>query len=54
MRERGREIAREGEGESETEKVWGGSRKVDIRLPGEGNSNSHDARLVHKIISMIK
>ena len=29
-------------------------RKVDIRLPGKGNSNSHGARLVHLIISMIK
>ena len=29
-------------------------RKVDIRLPGRGNSNSHGARPVHLIISMIK
>ena len=29
-------------------------RKVDVRLPGKGNSNSHDARLVHLIITMIK
>jgi len=29
-------------------------RKVDIRLPGKGNSNSHGARPVHLIISMIK
>ena len=29
-------------------------RKVDIRLPGKGNSNSHGARPVHQIISMIK
>ena len=28
--------------------------KVDIRLPGKGNSNSHGARPVHQIISMIK
>jgi len=28
-------------------------RKVDVRLPGEGNSNSHDARPVHLIITMI-
>jgi len=26
----------------------------DIRLPGKGNSNSHGARPVHQIISMIK
>ena len=31
-----------------------GSRKVDIRLPGEGNSSSHGTRPVHQIISMIK
>ena len=30
------------------------TRKVDIRLPGKGNSNSHGARLVHLIITMIK
>ena len=30
------------------------SRKVDIRLPGAGNSNSHGARLVHQIVSMMK
>jgi len=29
-------------------------RKVDIRLPGKGNSNSHGARPDHQIISMIK
>ena len=29
-------------------------RKVDIRLHGKGNSDSHGARPVHKIISMIK
>ena len=28
--------------------------KVDVRLPGKGNSNSHDARPVHLIIPMIK
>ena len=27
-------------------------RKVDVRLPGKGNSNSHGARAVHQIISM--
>jgi len=31
-----------------------GPRKVDIRLPGKGNSNSHGARPVHSIITMIK
>jgi len=30
------------------------ARKVDARLPGNGNSNSHGARPVHLIISMIK
>jgi len=30
------------------------SRKVDVRLPGKENSNSHGARLVHLIITMIK
>ena len=29
-------------------------RKVDVRLPGQGNSNSHGARPVHLIISTIK
>ena len=29
-------------------------RKVDIRLPGKGNSSSHGARPVHQIILMIK
>ena len=29
-------------------------RKVDVRLPGKGNSNSHGARPVHLIITMIK
>jgi len=29
-------------------------RKVDIRLPGKGNPNSHGARQVHLIITMIK
>ena len=31
-----------------------GDRKVDIRLPGKGNSNYHGARPVHRIISMVK
>ena len=30
------------------------SIKVDIRLPGKGNPNSHGARPVHEIIMMIK
>jgi len=29
-------------------------RKVDVRLPGKGNSNSHGARPVHLIIMMIQ
>ena len=35
------------------ERVSPGSRKVDARLPGQGNSNSHGARPVHIIITMI-
>jgi hypothetical protein len=31
-----------------------GSRKVNVRLPGEGNSNSHSAMPVYQIISMMK
>ena len=31
-----------------------GRRKVDVRLPGKGISNSHGARPVHLIITMIK
>jgi len=30
------------------------SRKVDVRLPGKGNSNPHGARPVHLIITMIQ
>jgi len=30
------------------------NRKVDVRLPGKGDSNSHGARPVHLIITMIK
>ena len=30
------------------------SRKVDVRLPGKGNSNSHGARPVHLIMMMMK
>jgi len=29
------------------------SRKVDVRLPGKGDSNSHGTRPVHLIITMI-
>ena len=29
-------------------------RRVDVRLPGKGNSNSHGARPVHLIITKIK
>ena len=29
-------------------------RKVDVRLPGKGNSNCHGAKPVHLIITMIK
>ena len=29
-------------------------RKVDVRLPGKGNSNSQGARPVHLITTMIK
>ena len=31
-----------------------GTWKVDVRLPGKGNSNSHGARPVHQIVSMMK
>ena len=34
--------------------IQAGTRKVDIRLPGKGHPNSHGARPVHQIISMIK
>jgi hypothetical protein len=30
------------------------ARKADVRLPGKGNSDSHDTRPVHQIISMIE
>ena len=30
------------------------ARKVDVRLPGKGDSNSHSARPFHLIITMIK
>jgi len=30
------------------------TRKVDVRLPGKGNSNLYGARPVHLIITMIK
>jgi hypothetical protein len=32
-------------------KVW--DRKVDVRIPGKINSNSHGARQVHLIIMTI-
>ena len=35
-------------------RVVASSRKVQKRLPGKENSNSHGARTVHQIISMIK
>ena len=35
-------------------KASSGPRKVDVRLPGKVNSNSHGARPVHLIIMMIK
>jgi len=34
--------------------VCGLSRKVDVRLPGKGNSNSHGARPVHLVITIIE
>ena len=37
-----------------TEDVSSDPRKVDVRLTGNGNSNSHGARPVHLIITMIK
>ena len=33
---------------------WRTGGKVDVRLPGKGNSNTHGAKLVHLIITMIK
>ena len=33
---------------------WGDFRKVDVRLPGMGDSNNHGARPVRLIITMIK
>ena len=33
------------------EQDWG-ARKVDVRLPGKGSSNSHGARPVHLIITI--
>ena len=45
---------------SEVPLYWGdtnvstGARKVNVRLPGKGNSNSHGGRPVHLIITMIK
>jgi len=36
--------------------LWGSVcySKVDVRLPGKGNSNSHSARPVHLIITMVQ
>ena len=34
--------------------VCGCNRKVDVRLPGKGNSNAHGARPLHLIITMKK
>ena len=36
------------------ERMQPSPRKVDVRLPGTRNSNSHGARPVHQIISIIK
>ena len=38
----------------EPEKLREAVRKVDVRLPGKGNSNSHVARPVHQIIAIIR
>ena len=44
-------------------RIYGGSnqvglgnptRNIDVRLPGQGNSNLHGARLVHLIITMMR
>ena len=35
-------------------RTWGEARTVDIRLPRKGKSNTHCARPVHQIITMIK
>ena len=34
--------------------VPGEHRKVDVRLPGKGNSTAHGARPVHLIMSIVK
>ena len=34
--------------------VWSSTRKVNLRLPGKGNSNSHGARPDHLITTMMK
>ena len=51
-----RESRRQRDRETETES--GGAerktRKVDVRLPGKGHSNSYGARPDHLIITMIK
>ena len=38
----------------QSEHTCAGNMKVDIRLPGKENSNSHGARPVHQIITMIR
>ena len=45
---------RPGPGPHTEREVDGRPGKVDVRLPGKGNSNSHAARPVHLIITMIK
>jgi hypothetical protein len=40
--------------EEEEEELRVSSGTVDVRLPGKGNSNSHGARPVHLIFTMIK
>jgi len=42
--------------EYSTSRWWVGTwpRKVDVRLPGKGDSNSHGARPVHLIITVLK
>ena len=40
--------------ETKGEELGKGIRKVDVRLPGKGDSNPHGVRPVHLIITMIK
>ena len=53
QRQRDRSSVSESDGRRTPQDLCG-SRKVNLRLPGKGNSNSHDARPVHLIITMIK